>query len=66
MARAWTVPRQVGLTLTEEEREDLLLIKKTLLNEMFDGEYMPSNPEAARIAISSLRKAFLEKGMQAI
>ena len=60
MARAWTVPRQVGLTLTDEEREDLLLIKKTLLTEMFDGEYMPSNPEAARIAIQAYAKQLRE------
>ena len=61
MPRAWNVPRQVGLTLTEEEREDLLLIKKTLLNEMFDGEYMPSNPEAACIAISAYAKILRER-----
>ena len=60
MARAWNVPRQIGLHLTDEEREDLLFIKKTLLNEMFDGEYMPSNPEAACIAISVYAKMLRE------
>ena len=61
MARAWIVPRQVGLTLNDEERDDLLLIKKFLLNEMFDGEYMPSNPEAACIAISAYAKMLRER-----